>query len=1494
MQKKLLSILLAFSLMVQMSPVTAMAEDMSVITPVGFSAGEPAPPADDSSDDTTGTKPEGDKITAGAGASGLLKAVPWNGTVATEIMPTPDENSVYQIGTAAELAGFRTGINSKTLPFSSNAVLTADIDLGGNEWVPISTFTSFSDLYKGNFNGQGHIIKGLFISDGTKNQGLFGYVSTATIENLRVDGDVTGSDNYVGGIVGSTNKSTITNCSFSGTVTSPGKYVGGIIGGNQSNPSTVSGCVNMATVSGDTAGGILGYSTQKNTIENCYNTGDITGTTTSGGIVGKVSSGAITSCYNIGSIDGAASGGIYGAASSAVVMTYGYRLCPVADEPGDPKYSAARSVKIDGPEGLVSLLNSGAFIEDSNGDNSGYPVLSWQNTTPSVALNGGTTTIYVNAYEGKIDTTLLIKLNNMEESDVDSIDDWKVTAKGDTDGDIDVDKIVTTAHPQGDKKSLIVTSQGGGTVTVTATLHTMDGKTLEATKDITVIPWITTAEIVNTKQTGAVAMGQEVEVKVYVRGRESYDSKEYEYDNYPPLSYQWRYKDSTPSGDISGEKGRTYTIPTSYTEWDNLYVEIKCDNKVVKDAADVKADLRSQDYGILYPVAYDPAFTLPEKVKDDQKLILPTAHTVGERTANIIWSFDPNNNTGVDTSIIDLTTGAIKRPATGKVAVTLTAKYTAAWNNAAFANRTFKVTVYSKQAATEEDNKSYLQQAVESLDDWYGPMEPVYGSDTNITSLLKADLADKGYGDLSVAAKSITERSDGAGLASNGDITYFYADPNVERGLWFGQYGVTFTLSKDADTLDTAVIPVNIHWDRSKVEGVLRSEILPGVTEEIVLGENIDKGNVISSLVLPKVVDGKMWAQIEWSSSDPSVVLVSNENQGTADTLLDPYTGKIIRGEADKEVTLTAKFNFQRTVPGQPEIALYKTFTFTVPALTGPEIDAIRAQLLGKLNTGFDTVGLRDYVTGEKLTEKDGIYTAANDIQLPTTRDFGVDGKYFPITITGSDSSTLVTPDVANAARVTVYRPRVGAPAKTAVLTVSITDLARSVSASKSFTIEAQPLVQSEIDDALALMDMAKTAYFEGLNDGKYADDFSLTGGLHPFQEAVWDTTPSKRGRSANAQEATGELRWIYDSKEVTKGGIVADELDNWADQEAWRAFRSSDMTILDSETLNHVTQPGEDTFVRVNSTLTHAVYGKYAGMEGYEDLGLENLSKQDVAVYVMVAGKHHPVRTQSELIAMREEAIARIETPISAGFTLLGKKPQSKMRSVPVTRSSDVLIDSTVGGLEAGTTVFGLFRKALAEQNYTYKAVGSYVKSVTDADGNTLAEGDAGGNSGWIYTVNGKMPSIYMNGYALKEGDEVVVRFTEDYTKEDSFDDSDDDKDDNGSTGGKPGISETPAVGTNPVAAPVAADNTQKGIAPAADSVAPVDNAPAAPQAPVAETPALGDGAGEVNGAPSGEPAAAAASANPIAVVAIVLVLGAALAGGLVWMKKRQTVEKI
>ena len=303
----------------------------------------------------------------------------------------------------------------------------------------------------------------------------------------------------------------------------------------------------------------------------------------------------------------------------------------------------------------------------------------------------------------------------------------------------------------------------------------------------------------------------------------------------------------------------------------------------------------------------------------------------------------------------------------------------------------------------------------------------------------------------------------------------------------------------------------------------------------------------------------------------------------------------------DKAVTLTATVTFQFTDTQEQAITVSKVFYVTVK---GQET-TVREDLLARLDAGFAAYGgLRDAVTGLPLTQRDGKYLAANDIHFPTTRDFGVDGKYTPVTITSSDADTIVPPDVNNAARAAVYRPLPGEAAKDVTVTVTLTDADSGVAASRDFVIEVQPLTQAEIDAELALMAQVKAHYFDGIRNAN-TDEKNILTDLHPFQEAYLD--------------ADGQLVWVYDHADLTGSGIVPVAMDGWSESEQWRLFRSSNSHVISHENLL-VTRPAEDKTVTIRSELSSEALGKYAAR--YPDnADFQALSHQAVSAKVTVVG---------------------------------------------------------------------------------------------------------------------------------------------------------------------------------------------------------------------------------------------------------------------------------
>ncbi len=279
-------------------------------------------------------------------------ADPWDGAASTE--PQKDDNGVYLISSAAELAWF-AATDGK-----SSAKLTADIELAGYDWTPLKKFY-------GTFDGQGHVIRNLYINSSSYPAGLFGYLNEgAAVTRLGITGSVTCTNNrnaQAGGIAGYMyDKASITQCWSAVHVTS-NKHAGGIAGYTATG-AVITDCYATGTIRSSAAnecylGGICGSgfsNTAGATLTNCYSVGAVIGTDGNASYVGglspdKTAAHYVNSFYLTGTVSGESPK--YGVTGLGTAKTAG-ELKALASELGD------------------------SFTADTKGLNSGYPILKWQ------------------------------------------------------------------------------------------------------------------------------------------------------------------------------------------------------------------------------------------------------------------------------------------------------------------------------------------------------------------------------------------------------------------------------------------------------------------------------------------------------------------------------------------------------------------------------------------------------------------------------------------------------------------------------------------------------------------------------------------------------------------------------------------------------------------------------------------------------------------------------------------------------------------------------------------------------------------------------------------------------------------------------------------------------------------------------------------------------------------------------------------------------------
>lgn len=279
-------------------------------------------------------------------------ADPWDGTTKTE--PQKDDNGVYLISSAAELAWF-AATDGK-----SSAKLTADIELAGYDWTPLKKFY-------GTFDGQGHVIRNLYINSTSYPAGLIGYLQGgASVTRLGITGSVTctaRSNAQAGGIAGYMyDKASITQCWSAVNVTS-NKHAGGIAGYTATG-AVITDCYATGTIRSSAAnecylGGICGSgfsNTAGATLTNCYSVGKVVGTGGNASYVGglspdKTAAHYVNSFYLTGTVSG----------ESPKYGITGLGTAKTADE----------------LKALASELGS-SFAADTKGLNDGYPILKWQ------------------------------------------------------------------------------------------------------------------------------------------------------------------------------------------------------------------------------------------------------------------------------------------------------------------------------------------------------------------------------------------------------------------------------------------------------------------------------------------------------------------------------------------------------------------------------------------------------------------------------------------------------------------------------------------------------------------------------------------------------------------------------------------------------------------------------------------------------------------------------------------------------------------------------------------------------------------------------------------------------------------------------------------------------------------------------------------------------------------------------------------------------------
>lgn len=614
-----------------------------------------------------------------------------------------------------------------------------------------------------------------------------------------------------------------------------------------------------------------------------------------------------------------------------------------------------------------------------------------------------------------------------------------------------------------------------------------------------------------------------------------------------------------------------------------------------------------------------------------------------------------------------------------------------------------------------------LEAAVQKLNDANRQIAVDYSADGgNVNDVLKAQLAELGFDDVDVKvseggvlfkaedAKATVGISD-AQDETNGDVTFFYIDPNDYNGYnidGLRSADVVFELSRGDETeYYQPNKTVQVAWDEARVQ-----ELLDSASEQIAIGyaSGDSAESVTSNLTLPYRAGSNNKFEVEWRSSDGDAIWPSG--YGWSD-----YTGKVTRASSDREVTLTATVSFVSGGPSDIE----GTHDFTVTVKGDPKkVAADKKALQEKVDAAFTYDNIK-YSGTDAVANKDGL---TDDLQMPRTSTLGVDGKYYKVEYSAS------TDDVTfNGYKGMVFRPEAGKGAVSTKLTCTVTDKNNpEVTATKTLDFTVAPQDQADLENELKLMEAAKAGYAEAILDGQ--DAAGVTANMHAFQKAYLD--------------ADGKLAWSYDKATTDAAGlgIVPVELEGASESAGYRLFKSSRPDLLKHENLVLGETPEYNTKVTVTSRLSSEKYARYA--ERYPDNPTyAKLANQDVSATVAIKGS-------TGLDDPNEGKAITVTAQVTG----------------PDTEGNDAdWVPQTEVTIPAGETMTAAaLTKQVLEQHGMTCDDGMYTISAKDG---TLPNGqtslgsaqDSQGNwRWWVLYINGKQSNLLAVNYYVKAGDKI------------------------------------------------------------------------------------------------------------------------------------------
>ena len=499
-------------------------------------------------------------------------------------------------------------------------------------------------------------------------------------------------------------------------------------------------------------------------------------------------------------------------------------------------------------------------------------------------------------------------------------------------------------------------------------------------------------------------------------------------------------------------------------------------------------------------------------------------------------------------------------------------------------------------------------------------LRPDFSKDRKITDLVLRQI--KGYTDLTTDGVTVELKTSGDTNYIKNDGTIVYKNGALDQ---WGNNSTTVTgnifvfKAGNAEAV-SAETRATICWDRDYFKSQMQKEA-DSLTWDTIKNANLKQDEVTTDLTLPQCMGTSarnVWSKVTWTSSDPSLISIDKTGY---DSMIDPKKGTVTQPSEDRVVTLTATFqanegDLNEYVEKVGDFGtITKTFEVTVK---GKQVaKPTKEELKAILDKYYTADSLQDFNTKETLDTSN----VTGDIQLPRyTRIKDENNEYV-----FANKEITVTADKENILKINGYRAavdRFASQNEKESVNLIVTFTRDGVTVSKKIPLTVSMITDKELDKELAMMQKAKEHYFDGINDGKYADKDSVTGDLHAFHEMNLDEQ--------------GNPTWVYNADDKTGTGIVPDDYQDGSLGQTglpYNRFKSSNNAIVAHENLL-VTRPENSTKITISSLLSSEKYGQFA-KDHPDNEKLQKLYKQEVSVTVTVKGTK----------ASAEALLAEIET---------------------------------------------------------------------------------------------------------------------------------------------------------------------------------------------------------------------------------------------------------